>query len=298
MERVAVIIPVYNDASRLDLCLRALSEQSYPQSSLAVYVVDNNSTEDIMSVVKNYGFAKYLLEECPGSYSARNQALSNLTDEEYVGFTDSDCIPSQDWVANAVNKLRCHPLSAVGGRITVFPASGGAPSTAEQYEMLFGFPQKTYVESDKFAVTANLFTTRQVITLVGDFSTELYSGGDAEYGNRMFQAGVTLRFAEDVLVEHPARTSIKQLTRKIRRTAGGCYQQRNTNPTMANSFSWTSLAKGFLPPVKAWVHLSKASQLTILTRLKLGLLALLLKYSKSTIKLAYRLQLINTFDRF
>jgi len=40
---VSVIIPVYNDNSRLQTCLDALGHQTYPSDRLEVIVVDNGS---------------------------------------------------------------------------------------------------------------------------------------------------------------------------------------------------------------------------------------------------------------
>ena len=55
--RVTVIVPVYNDVERLTVCLDALAEQSMPNGSYLVKVVDNNSSVPISEVVKRYGFA-------------------------------------------------------------------------------------------------------------------------------------------------------------------------------------------------------------------------------------------------
>jgi len=55
---VSVIIPVYNDSIRLRTCLQALEEQTYPQSSYEVIVVDNGSDESIEPIVAEFSQMK------------------------------------------------------------------------------------------------------------------------------------------------------------------------------------------------------------------------------------------------
>jgi len=94
---VSVIIPVYNDPERLKTCLQALEEQTYPQSSYEVIVVDNGSDESIEPIVTEFNQAKAGYEPHPGSYAARNKGLS-LARGEVIAFTDADCIPALDWI--------------------------------------------------------------------------------------------------------------------------------------------------------------------------------------------------------
>jgi glycosyltransferase involved in cell wall biosynthesis len=75
---VSVIIPVFNDAEHLRLCLRALAQQTYPSSCYEVIVVDNGSDdlEAIQAVVAGFGQAIAVLEPTPGSYAARNRGIA------------------------------------------------------------------------------------------------------------------------------------------------------------------------------------------------------------------------------
>lgn len=56
---VSVIVPVYNDARRLRICLEALENQKYPKSLYEIIVVDNASdeAEDIKGVVAQFSQA-------------------------------------------------------------------------------------------------------------------------------------------------------------------------------------------------------------------------------------------------
>lgn len=297
MADVAVIIPVYNDSLRLDKCLRALAAQSYSGGAINVLVVDNNSSEDIESVVVKYANANYLFESNPGAYYARNKAIAELRQEQFIAFTDSDCIPEFDWINSAVSMLHSHPKAAVGGKVEVF-AANEKPTLAEHYELLFAFPQETYIKSDHFAVTANLVMRRETLNAVGSFNTKLFSGGDAEFGNRLKEKGFSLVYGDNVVVRHPARSSVKQLTSKERRTVGGCYQQRNTNPVMKKSFSFMSLLKGYIPPLRAWRDLLDNDSLSTGLKLRVACLATFIKYRKNTLKIGYRLHLLRNYERF
>lgn len=299
MSKVAVIIPTYNDAIRLKKCIHALGEQSYPIENICVYVVDNNSTEDIRALVAEYPFCRYLHESKPGAYNARNTALTALQDETYVAFTDADCIPEPSWVSNAVAILQEDPCQVLGGKVKVFCESSAEPNLIEWYEILFAFPQQVYIEKNYFAVTANVFTSRQVVDKNGPFNADLFSGGDAEWGNRLRENNIPLCYAESVTVCHPARDSLNKIVSKVKRTVGGCYQQITFNPTMTQSFSLRGLARGFVPPVYAIRALYKTPNgLNRLKKLQMCGLLVYLKYHKNVIKILYRIKLIRDFERF
>jgi glycosyltransferase involved in cell wall biosynthesis len=218
---VSVIIPVFDDGERLRRCLLALDRQTYPRDRFEVVVVDNGSSQDVAAVVA--GLAGVVLghEPRPGSYAARNTGLG-LARGEVLAFTDSDCLPQPDWVAAGVARLTDQPgCGPVAGRIAVFFQDAARPTATELYESLTAFPQRAYVERDHYGATANLFTRRDVFARVGDFCAGLTSGGDREWGQRVYAAGLPLIYADEVRVQHPARRSFGELARKIVRVTGG-----------------------------------------------------------------------------
>jgi glycosyltransferase involved in cell wall biosynthesis len=267
---------------------------------VTVYVIDNNSSEDIQSITSKYAFCSCLLETKPGAYHARNLGLNHIPDDmSYVGFTDADCIPDPSWIENAVKVLGAEKQKAVGGKVTVFSEHYPESNLVEDYEICFAFPQETYIKSDHFAVTANLFTTLEVVKKVGPFNSELFSGGDAEWGNRMRLNNVELLYSDSVIVKHPARDSLKKITSKVHRTVGGCYQQRETNDAMRNSFGLVSLIKGFMPPIHAASKLWRDYRhIGTIRKVRLICLTTYLKFYKNYMKIKFKLGLVKTLERF
>jgi GT2 family glycosyltransferase len=296
--RVAVIIPVYNDTIRLKKCLEALAHQEINDIHLRVIVVDNNSTDDIRSVTSDYDFVTYLHEPQPGSYHARNKALDALEDEEFIGFTDADCIPQPTWVAAAVSALRKKPNASVGGPILVFPETDGNVSTAENYEMLFAFPQKASIENENFSVTANLFISRKMFEKTGKFNCEVFSGGDYDYGQKLLCSGFPTRYVEAVAIRHPARATLTQMISRIRRCAGGSYQQRHSDEHLSKLYSWTGVVYSFRPPIRDFANIFATRDLSLSKQLKLCLLSLYLRYYRGFIYLGYKLRLLSRMERF
>lgn len=119
---VAVIIPVYNDAAALATCLDCIALQTYPAAFTQVLVVDNASSQDLAAVVAAHlPRARLLRETQVGSYAARNRGLAEATGD-LLAFTDADCQPRPDWLAQGVAALRGRPeLGLVAGEVEVFP---------------------------------------------------------------------------------------------------------------------------------------------------------------------------------
>jgi glycosyltransferase involved in cell wall biosynthesis len=218
---VSVIVPVFNDCERLKLCLKALQNQTYPKDSYEIIVVDNDSEEDIKSVVREFSQAHIAYESKPGSYAARNKGIS-LAKGEIIAFTDSDCIPAPDWLEKGVTNIVSVPnCGLVAGKIELFFKDPDQPTAVELYESITAFPQKKYVEKLRFGATANIFTFRSVIDTVGLFNAALKSSGDMEWGKRVFSANYKQVYVDDTVVVHPARASFSEMRNKIVRIVHG-----------------------------------------------------------------------------
>ena len=230
---VSVIIPVFNDAKRLQRCLTALEQQTYPPDLYEVIVVDNGSdaTENLVELVQRFQHATLTHESQPGSYAARNKGIS-LAKGTAIAFTDADCIPANDWLEQGVTLLLQTPnVGLIGGKIQCSFVDPARPTAVELYESLwYPLPQQEFVEKHHFAATANVFTVASVIQKVGGFDGTLKSNGDREWGQRVHQAGYHLIYGETVEVTHPARHNLPELHRRARRIIGGRYDLHQKTP--------------------------------------------------------------------
>jgi len=243
-----VIVPVWNDAGRLEDCLRALEAQTY--QGIEVVVVDNGPAEAVGRAVERCARARLVHEERPGSYAARNAGLAHARGE-FIAFTDADCIPAPDWVEKGVARLASGGGRAVvAGRIEIFPRAPGRPNAVEQYETLFALAQSEFVRRYKFGATANLFAPRAAFDRVGLFLAEVKSGGDLEWGRRANDCGYTVEYADEIRVRHPARSSLSQLYSKIVRVTGGLHDLKRIKGRAYVEFDRGFLAE-LLPPVRA-----------------------------------------------
>jgi glycosyltransferase involved in cell wall biosynthesis len=232
---VSVIVPVYNDDKRLKICLAALENQTYPKTLYEIIIVDNASdnARDIQNVVAEcvrealpeaYR-ASIVCEPIPGSYAARNQGIS-LAKGEIIAFTDADCIPYADWIERGVkNLLQVPNCGLLVGKIEIFFKIENRATPVELYETIAAFPQKEFIEEYKGGATANLFTYRNVIERVGLFKTTIKSGGDIEWGQRVYGFGYKQIYADEVCVKHPARHSLQEIHKQTIRIAGGVYDR-------------------------------------------------------------------------
>jgi glycosyltransferase involved in cell wall biosynthesis len=240
---VSVIIPVYNDLERLKICLEALTNQTYPGNLYEVIVVNNNPAENIEPHTVHFDNVRVINESRRGSYAARNKGILNAKGA-VIAFTDSDCIPLKDWIEKGVQNLLGRPnIGLAAGKIKIIVSDPENPTAIELYEKIAAFPQKFYVEKDKFGATANLFTFKNIIEKVGNFNGTLLSSGDFEWGNRVFAAGYKLIFAGDTCILHPARRTFSQRFKKHMRTIRGRYEAGVLH------FSYRQFAKQLILPI-------------------------------------------------
>ena len=223
---VSVVIPVYDDVESLKRCLKALENQTYPQNRYEVIVVDNGSNGKLDLLVDTYKQVVLTAESRPGSYAARNKGIGTAKGK-VIAFTDSDCIPSANWIEKAVSTMLQKPsCDILAGKVSLFFKNPERLNAVEVYEKFTAFKQKNKVEKYNHGITANLFTFKSIFEKEGSFNGNLKSGGDVEWCRRVHSRGYNLIYADDVKVAHPARSTLRQLYRKTARVAGGIFDQR------------------------------------------------------------------------
>lgn len=248
-EFVSVIIPVLDSSSYLKHCLEALEKQSYPVNRYEVIVIDNGSTEDIGSVTARFPRVRTLHEPQSGSYNARNTGIA-AAKGRIVAFTDADCIPAHNWIEEGVKALGSVPnCGLAAGSIQFSFHNPSRPNVIELCDSVMHLQQSYYLRDSHFGVTANIFTFKSIIEAVGYFDATLKSGGDREWGQRVFMAGYQQVYADQATIQHPARASFSEFYRKVTRTARGAAILR----TRKNSFKEfiSALALDLKPPLKA-----------------------------------------------
>jgi len=245
---ISVIVPVFNNADGIVLLLRALESQSYDNENYEVIIVDNGSQDGTFEVASLFSdnsetTIKVVKELTVGAYAARNKGVSEASGE-ILAFTDSDCIPTPTWIEKGAAVLANSTAAGAAGGVE-FTFLGAKANPYEYVDSANKLAQETYVTKMGFAATANFFVRKTAVDELGGFDSSLRSGGDYEFGQRLTASGRELIFAGDAVVEHPARSTFREIIKKNLRVAGGQYALRKQGKLKHGSFSW----KNFFPPL-------------------------------------------------
>ena len=208
---ISVIVPFRDGASDLPALVEALKRQTLAKDAFEVIFVDDASRDSGPAWLHDQlpqGWQVLSHAVSRGSYAARNTGLARAT-APTLAFTDVDCRPREDWLDQGLAELSTSPR--VAGRIHFDPP--GTPSVVELVDMGRFFRQHQYV-NEGFAATANLFIHRHVFDAVGPFDATLRWGGDYELGRRCLGAGIPIKYAPNVVIDHRPRSSLGELLRK------------------------------------------------------------------------------------
>ena len=218
---ISVIIPFRDARSRLAGLVEALASQTLAPTAFEVIWVDDGSVDGGGSWLQGRlpaGWRVIIHPQPRGAYAARNTALRTAAGDR-LAFTDVDCRPRLDWLERGAAALERAPR--IAGRVQLELSS--TPTPAELVDAGRFLRQQRYV-AEGFGATANLFVRRPVFDAVGYFDERLKSGGDYEFGLRCSRAGFPIEYADDVVVEHPARASVRELLSKGERVGFGTGQ--------------------------------------------------------------------------
>jgi len=141
MTKLTVAICTYNRAERLPDLLSAIREQvcSVP---FDILFINNNSTDNTAEVLESLGLQpgaliRTVFEGQQGIVHARNRAIQEAVDSDYLFFIDDDECPKPGWLTAGLNALEGEEADCVGGRVRVNFNSHDRPLWLD--EELLGF---------------------------------------------------------------------------------------------------------------------------------------------------------------
>jgi glycosyltransferase involved in cell wall biosynthesis len=112
MTKLAVIIPVKNDAARLSRCLQAVAASSGSSHAIEVLVADNGSTDESPGVAARAGARVLVLPHLRVSELRNHAALA--TKAELLAFIDADHEISLNWISTAISTFSDTGVGAAG----------------------------------------------------------------------------------------------------------------------------------------------------------------------------------------
>ncbi|MCA9447745.1 MAG: glycosyltransferase, partial [Candidatus Omnitrophica bacterium] len=110
--KVSVVVATYNGGKTLGQCLESLETVDYP--NFEVIVVDDGSTDDTASILKEHPSIRAISQPNKGLSEARNAGIQASTGE-IVAFIDSDCYADPDWLYHIVRQFQLGDFTGVGG---------------------------------------------------------------------------------------------------------------------------------------------------------------------------------------
>jgi glycosyltransferase involved in cell wall biosynthesis len=212
---VSVIIPAYNASATIGRTLEALSRQNCFQP-FEVIVVDDGSSDNTAEIVSSFASVRYVRQDNAGPASARNHG-AGLAQGEYLAFTDSDCLPHEDWLSLLMAGMSQEQVGVVSGSYgianpqSVLARCVYAEILWRHTHLMPDFPNS--FGSYNFCVKKNVFDA------VGGFNTAYRnaSGEDNDLSYKIIRSGWRIYFQRKALVDHyhPTRV-VKYLKEQFR----------------------------------------------------------------------------------
>jgi len=209
--KISVIIPTYNRAEILKLCLESLVLQDFDKYDFEVIVSDDGSTDNTEQVFYSLDLPdnfKYLKQKNKGPAGARNLAIRNSTGELLLIINDDTILEKSaltkhwNFYTNSDKKTILLGKFEFSKELQINPFL----YCLEKFELLFPYSNAKTNELNGFNFfwTCNISFPRNALDKAGLFDEDysLTSYEDIECGYRLEQAGYLVKYDPSIYAEH------------------------------------------------------------------------------------------------
>lgn len=199
--KVSVIIPAYNAASTLHQCLKALREQTIPEVTYEIIVVDDASIDETNSIAHEFPNIRILSVAHQGPAAARNFGAQNARGAILL-FTDADCMPLNNWIEMMTVPFEDNQIVGVKGAYFSKQTSLVARFVQAEYEDKYDRMKK-----EKFIDFIDTYSAgyrKETFLQNGGFDSSFSTSSveDQEFSFRLAKRGYKMVFIPQARVIH------------------------------------------------------------------------------------------------
>ena len=197
--QVSVIVPTKNSTGTIEMCLKSIKEQTYPD--VEIIVVDNYSDDGTVEIAREYG-AEVLLRDSERS-EARNYG-ADTSKGNYLIIIDSDMELTQCVIEECIKEISRDGVGAV--IIPEISVGEGFWTRCKALE------RSCYIGDD--TIEAARFFDKEVFWEIGGYDEEMVSGEDWDLSQKVKTAGYKISRIDSLIKHHEGRLSLLITMRK------------------------------------------------------------------------------------
>lgn len=160
---IGLVIPAYNESETIAACLEAALAQNHPFDE--IIVVDNNSTDDTVAVVKQYKGIKVISEKKQGVTYSRDAGFDAIT-TDVIGRIDADTLLDPDWTERVLEVFADSDIAAATG--PVYYHDMPAKPTGQKFDSVIRGAIDKLSTKSKFLFGSNMAIRRDAWRIMRD----------------------------------------------------------------------------------------------------------------------------------
>jgi glycosyltransferase involved in cell wall biosynthesis len=180
MDKVSVIIPVYNRSKTISRAINSVLNQTY--NNLEIIVIDDNSQDDSLNKIRSFTDRRIKLVSLTkneGAANARNQGVK-IAKGKYIAFLDSDDYYEPQFIESCINKLS-KTSSEIG-----FMWTGVNYITNNKIKKYVWIPHRkenaylTFLHNLHIGTNSGIIIKKKVFEKIGGFNSKLPAAEDTD----------------------------------------------------------------------------------------------------------------------
>ena len=234
---VTVIVPMYNEERYIASFMESLIAQSYPLEKMEWILVDGNSTDRTVDIVKEYIMSgiypiRLLVNKQKKTPYALNLAIQSAIGK-YIIRLDVHSYFYPDYIEKCVHYLDVADADNVGGIAETVATGFVGEAIADILSSPFGVGNSNFrISSGNCYVDTVPFGAfrAEIFEKVGLFNPELLRSEDNDMNSRIRQHGGKIWLAEDIRFKYYCRDTVKDVLRMALQNGNALFFTVKQNP--------------------------------------------------------------------
>jgi succinoglycan biosynthesis protein ExoA len=246
---ISAVVATYNEERHIEACLSGLCAQVDLPGDLEIIVVDGNSTDRTLEIVRALAATDARIRVVPNPNRYQVYAWNIGTQEArgpYVAFFSAHTEYAPDYLARCYEAHHRTGAANVGGvQVPIGEGFiGRAVALAMQSPFGIGNAQFRYAQQERFVDTVfGSFFDRSLLIQLGGYDETIPFNEDSEFNYRLRKAGYTIFMSPKIRVRYHVRSSLGALSAQMYRYG---YWRRRTQLEHPDFVPWRVMAPPLL----------------------------------------------------